>query len=713
MKNLIKAFILLGMTSMYWACQPSGEGAFEPVTVKSPSETLELNFFLSESGRPGYMLYLKNQVVIDSSFLGLEFKNSAPLMENFEVLTVDIEGISETWERKWGETREVKNDYKHLKVSLKEKTADARLLNLSFKLYDDGLGFRYEAPEQNGLGEVEIMDEKTEFKLTGDHMSWWIPGDWEIYEHLYTKSLVSEVDAGAKRNNEFLAQTYIPDPDAVNTPYTMKTEDGIHISIHEANLTDYAGMTLHIDKENLTLSSALVAWEDGTKVKAKTPFVSPWRTIQVSPNAGGLIESNLIVNLNEPNKLDDLSYIEPMKYVGIWWEMHLGVSSWGMEGGKHGATTENAKRYIDFAAENGFGGVLIEGWNTGWEQWVGDEREGIFDWQTPYPDFDIDEVVAYGKEKDVQIIGHHETSGDVGNYDAMVEDAMAFYNEKGIHAVKTGYVGTLIPPTHYHHGQWMVNHYRKVVEVAAKNKIMVNAHEPIKATGIRRTYPNMIAREGLRGQEFNAWSDGNPPEHTLIIPFTRMLGGPIDFTPGIFNLKLSKLTGKVGMHEDRDTMFESEESYKPDNQVSTTLAKQLALYVVLYSPIQMAADLPQHYEGHPAFQFIRDVVVNWETSKIINGEVGEYITTVRKDRDSDDWFLGSITNIEPRDFEIALDFLDEGKAYQAIVYKDGADAHWDDNPQSYEIEEMEVKKGDQLNIKLAPGGGQAIYFKAK
>jgi hypothetical protein len=616
----------------------------------------------------------------------------------------------EDWETIWGEQRIVKNHYNQLKVDLSEIVEPFRKFSVVFKVYNDGLGFRYEFPEQEAMNDVVIMDEYTEFNLTGNHMSWWIPGDWEIYEHLYTKSRLSDIDAGAKRKNPYLAQSYIPDSVAVNTPFTMKTDDGLYLSIHEANLTDYAGMTLHINKESYTLNSALVAWDDGSKVKTKVPFVTPWRTIQIGDKAGDLIESNLIVNLNEPNKLENTDWIKPTKYVGIWWEMHLGVSSWDYASGRHGATTENAFRYIDFAAEHGFDAVLIEGWNTGWEDWVGDNREGIFDWLTPYPDFDIDAVVAYGAEKGVGIIGHHETSGDVGNYDKQLEKAMAFYHEKGIGAVKTGYVGTIIPKTNYHHGQWMVQHYRRALEVAAKNEIMVVAHEPIKGTGIRRTYPNMMSREGLRGQEFNAWSDGNPPAHTAIVPFTRMLAGPIDFTPGIFNLKLKKLKGDVGMSETREKIFDLE-SYKPDNQVSTTLAKQLALYVVLYSPVQMAADLPQHYQGHEALQFIKDVAVDWEQSKVLDGEIGEYVVITRQERGSETWFLGAITNEKARNYNLHFDFLDPGSSYEVTAYLDAENAHWDDNPQAYKIKTFEVNHETRIDLKMAAGGGFALTIK--
>ncbi|MEL7120366.1 MAG: glycoside hydrolase family 97 protein, partial [Bacteroidota bacterium] len=568
-----------------------------------------------------------------------------------------------------------------------------RKFQLTFKVYDDGLGFRYSFPEQEGMDEVTITDEHTHFNLTSDPTCWWIPGDWDIYEHLYNTTRFSEIDAISKRDHPNLAQTYIPE-NAVNTPITMKTDDGIYLSFHEANLTDYSGMTLKIDADNLQMVSELVGRPDNAKATVKTPFSTPWRTIQITDEAGDLIASNLIVNLNEPNKLEDTDWIEPMKYIGIWWEMHLGKSSWGKEGGMHGATTENTKKYIDFAADHGIKGVLVEGWNTGWEVWLNPEdRIDAFDFVTPYDDYNIQELAEYAKSKGVSIIGHHETSAVVTRYDEQMDTAYAFFNDLGIKAIKTGYVGKIHPEGQYHHGQYMVNHYRRALTKAAANQIMVDAHEPIKATGIRRTYPNMVSREGLRGQEFNAWSvDMNPPEHTVIVAFTRMLGGPIDFTPGIFDIKF--------------------EDWKPDNQVNTTLAKQLALYVTLYSPVQMAADLPENYEGNPAFQFIEDVAVDWDTSIVLNGEVGDYVSIVRKEKDGNNWFLGSITDEDARELPIDLSFLEAGKKYEAIVYADGENAHWDDNPLDISITKMEVDSNTKMTLKLAAGGGTAISFRA-
>lgn len=660
-------------------------------TINSPNENIKINFLLTTEGQPAYKVWFKDQNIIDFSTLGFEFREALPLEKGFTLNSSDHREFNETWQMHWGEQVDVKNHYNEMTVQLKETQAPNRKLNIIFRAYDDGLAIRYEFPEQDELDNITIMDENIQFNLTGDHTTWWIPGDWDIYEHLYNTTKISEIDALSKRNHPNLAQTYIPE-NAVNTPVTMKTENGIFLSFHEAALTDYSGMTLKVDTENLLLQSELVGSRDGSKVKRQVPFKTPWRTIQIAEKAGDLIESNLIVNLNEPNQLEDITWIKPTKYVGIWWEMHLGKSSWDMASGRHGATTENAKRYIDFAAENEIGSVLVEGWNTGWEHWIGfEDREGVFDFVTPYEDYDLDEVVAYGKTKGVDIIMHHETSAAPRTYEQQLDKAFSLCKRLGIHAVKTGYVGKIIPKGEYHHGQWMVNHYRKVVKKAAEYQVMVNAHEPIKATGIRRTYPNMISREGLRGQEFNAWSvDMNPPEHLTIVPFTRMLAGPIDFTPGIFNIKFDE--------------------YKEKNQVNTTLAKQLALYVVIYSPIQMAADLPEHYENQPAFQFIRDVGVDWERSKVLNGEIGEYVTIVRKEKGTGIWFLGSITNKDSRQFEIVLDFLESGKKYSAIIYSDTEDSHWNNKPTAIEITQRIVTHRDQLILRLAEGGGAAVSF---
>jgi alpha-glucosidase len=659
----------------------------------SPDGKLVAEFFLNQAGQPTYLVRYGTQLVIDTSTLGMDLLDAKPLRTGFEVLGVKHRLIDEEWEMPWGEQRLVRNRARELRVHLQETSEAPRELFLVFRAYDDGLGFRYEFPEQDNLDQVVIKNEETQFQLTGDHLCWWIPGDWDIYEHLYNTTKLSEIDATAKRDHPNLGQTYIP-YNAVNTPVTMKTAEGLYLSFHEAALTDYSGMTLRVDTTSYLLTSELVGGpQEHVKVTRNVPFQTPWRTLQIADRAGDLIESNLIVNLNEPSVLDDVSWFTPMKYAGIWWEMHLDKATWKLEGGRHGATTENAKRYIDFCAANGLKGLLVEGWNTGWEHWIGfEDREGVFDFVTPYEDYDIEEVVRYGKEKGVQLIMHHETSGAPRTYDQQLEAAYQLCEDLDIHAVKTGYVGKLIPKGMYHHGQWMVNHYQRVVEMAAKHKVAVNAHEPIKDTGKRRTWPNIISREGLRGQEFNAWSveGGNPPEHLPIVAFTRMLAGPIDFTPGIFDIKLKP--------------------YQPDNQVNTTLAQQLALYVVIYSPIQMAADLPEHYTGEPAFQFIRDVAVDWEQSRVLDGEPGDFVAIARQERGGKRWFLGAITDEDERTLSLPLSFLGEKGAYRADIYRDGAKAHWDDNPRDIVIESRTLTAKDTLEIRLAPGGGLAVSF---
>jgi len=685
-------------------------------SVSSPSENIKIEFKLDEMGTPYYQVFFNEKEIIGKSKMGFDLMNAQDMKTGFELLGTEEMMMNENWEMPWGEQRMVNNHFEEMKIILQESEEPKRLLNLYFRAYDDGVAFRYEFPEQEGMAELMIMDEQTQFQLTGDHKTWWIPGDWDIYEHLYNTSRISEIDALEKAKHVNLAQTHIP-YNAVNTPVTMRTDDGVHLSFHEANLTDYSGMTLKVDTVTFCMTSGLVgSGNHDYKVKCSLPFKTPWRTIQISKDAKDLISSQLILNLNEPNELGDVSWFKPMKYVGIWWDMHLGTASWdygmtvadgkwvdtGKAHGRHGATTANAKRYIDFASKNGITGILVEGWNTGWERWIGfEDREGVFDFVTSYPDYDIEEVVRYGREKGVELIMHHETSAAVNTYDQQMDTAFALMQSLGIHSVKTGYVGKIIPTGEYHHGQWMVNHYRRVLETAAKYQVAINAHEPIKATGIRRTLPNAIAREGLRGQEFNAWATdgGNPPEHLTIIPFTRMLAGPIDFTPGVFDIKLSKKTP--------NPVWGAENK----SQINTTLAHQLALYVVIYSPIQMACDLPEHYEGQPALQFINDVGVDWENTIVLDGDIGDFVAIARQEKETLDWFIGAVSDENARDITIDFSFLEEGENYKVIVYKDGKDAHWDDNPLDYEIEKLEITKDDQKTFHLAAGGGLAISLK--
>ena len=687
MKKLVTPLLAALLITHFAACKKT-----LVTNVESPSGEIRVEVFILADGLAAYTVHYQQKLLIDTSGFAFEFLDAPPLRNGLMILSTKTRSFFETWEMPWGEQRFVENHFNELNLAFAEKEGLKRRFHLVFRVYDDGLGFRFEFPEQENLKDVFITEELTQFNLTGDHKVWWTPGDWDISEHLYSTTPFSEIDALSKRNHPNLAQTYIP-VNAVNTPVTMKTEDGIYLSFHEAALLNYSSITLAVDHENLSMTTNLVGSWRNYKVEQKTPFHTPWRMIQIANRAGDLIESKLILNLNEPGKIEDTSWLKPIKYIGIWWEMHLDVSTWGKASGRHGATTENAMRYIDFAAANGIDAVLIEGWNTGWEDWIGTaDREGIFDFVTPYPDYDLEAVVNYARARGVDIVMHHETSAAVTTYYQQLDTAYALIQHLGINAVKTGYVGTIIPEGEYHHNQFMVNHYQKVLEVAARHKVAVNSHETSMASGLRRTWPNKFAMENLRGQEFNAWASdgGNPPEHLTIVPFTRMLAGPIDYTPGIFNIKLGPT--------------------KPNNQVNTTLAHQLALYVVLYSPIQMAADLPQNYEGHPAFQFIRDVGVDWEQTRVLDGEIGEFVTIARQERETRNWFLGSVTNHDARNISVKTDFLVPGKKYLATIYSDGADAHWFNNPTAYMIEEKEVDTETLMHFNLAPGGGVAVSF---
>ncbi len=640
------------------------------LTVFSPDKKVNLTFKLDET-RPCYLINVEDKPVILTSALGFKLKYRDPLDSNFVIKDYEEATVDQTWEQPWGEKRIIRNNYNQLTVFLEEAGNLNRKLNIVFRVYNDGVGFRYEIPQQENMDSLFIMDEKTEFVFSDNHFAWWIPAYRDNrYEYLYRKSPINKLDT-------------------VHTPLTIETGDGRFLCIHEANLTDYASMTLAKIKEN-TLKCDLVPWSDGIKVKSVVPMVTPWRTIQIAENPGDLITSYLVLNLNDPNKLGDVSWIKPMKYIGIWWSMHTGLYTWE-QSEKHGATTENTKKYIDFAARYGFGGVLVEGWNLGWDgNWP--DNADKFNFTVPYDDYNLKELCEYASSKGVKIIGHNETAAGTGNYEKQMEDAFKLYQELGINAVKTGYVGTRLSKKEWHHGQYGVRHFRKVIETAAKYKIMVDAHEPIKGTGIRRIYPNMLSREGARGQEYNAWSPdgGNPPEHETILPFTRLLSGPMDFTPGIFDIMIKE---------------------KPENRVNTTLAKQLALYVVIYSPLQMAADLPENYENNPAFQFILDVPVDWDDTRVLNGRIGDYITVVRKDRNSNDWYLGSVTDEDYRQFEIELSFLDNDKKYAAEIYADADEADWVTNPLAINISRKEVDMNSKIIVKLARGGGQAIRFK--
>lgn len=637
--------------------------------IRSPQGKLWLQFY-EQDGELYYSLRAGIFQVLEKSKMGFKLKEG-DLSEGFKITKVEKSSFKETWTQPWGEVKDIENHYSELKAEVQKNSGEK--MNIVFRVYDYGLGFRYEWPEQELLSEFTIMDELTEFNLIGNHKSWSI----EAYipnrsEHLYEEKPLFEVDT-------------------VQTPFTMQTEDGLYLSIHEAALTDYASMSL-ANNGNGSLEADLVPWKNGDKVYVKVPHVSPWRTIQVAEKPGDLITNYLILNLNEPSKIEDTSWIKPSKYVGIWWDMHIQTKTWDM-GRYHGATTEYTKEWMDFAAKHGFDGVLVEGWNKGWGR-----DEGYFSYTEAYPDFDIEEVTSYGDSLGVKLIGHHETYTGISNYERQVDEAFALYKKLGVEAIKTGYVGDFVEGGEWHHGQYMVRHYRDIVEKAAAAKIMLNVHEPIKDTGIRRTWPNMMTREGARGQEFNAWSEdgGNPPSHTTTIPFTRLLGGPMDYTPGVFNLLLS------------------DKQYNPiPNRVKSTLAKELALYVVIYSPMHMAADLIKNLEAKPmALQFVKDVPVDWEKTKVLAAEIGDYIVTARKDRNSEDWYLGGITNEDAREIEIDLSFLDYGTRYEAQIYADGFDAHWETEPYLMQFGNIRVNRTQKMNLKLAAGGGAAIRFKA-
>ena len=643
--------------------------ADESFKLSSPDNKLNLQVSLNEKGEIYYQLNGYKSHLINKSKLGLQLKGDDSFSHSLKLVETEINQLDETWQAIWGENLSIQNNYKQLFVKL--ETSEGKRFNLYFKLFNDGLAFRYKIPKQDGINEINIVNELTEFNFSNEATAWSIPANFESYEMLYKTSLLSEVK------------------DA-NTPLTFRTKSGIHMSIHEANLTDYAGMTLQ-QKEGLSFSCNLVPWPDGIKVKTKESLLSPWRTITVSQDAAQLVASNLVLNLNEPCKLEDTSWIEPMKYIGIWWGMHLGVETWTM-GPNHGATTVNMKKYINFAADNNIQAVLAEGWNTGWENWG---KAHAFDQVTPYADFDFKKIVAYADKKGVELIGHHETGGDIFYYEQQMEKAMKKLHDAGIRSLKTGYAGP-IPQGHFHHGQRMVQHYRKVLETAAQYKIMVNAHEPIKATGIRRTYPNMMAREGARGMEWNGWSEGNPPEHHVMLPFTRCLGGPLDYTPGTFDI----------LYKNRKNYTKWNSNDKGNSRVNTTLAKQLALWVCLYSPVQMASDLIENYQGQDAFQFFRNLPSKWEKSKVLAAEVGDYFAVARKS--GKNWYIGAITDEESRILTVNLSFLTSGKNYKAIIYSDNDKTSLENNPTAISISSATVNSDSVLKVIMSAGGGQAI-----
>ncbi|MCY7375312.1 MAG: glycoside hydrolase family 97 protein [Pyrinomonadaceae bacterium] len=694
--------------------------------LNSPNGNLSLSFKLTEAGEPVYQLSYKNKIVIKESKMGFEIKNQPALLKGFTVLEIKNSEKNETWNPVWGEVKTIRNNYKESAVTLEQILASevfspsagssdakkiTRKITIRFRLFDDGLGFRYEFPVQDELKYFTVNDEKTGFNLTGDHKTFWIPGDYDSNEYAYTTSKLSEVDATvSKKINEIAFRTPFAD-NAVQTPLIMKSNDGLYLNIHEAALVNYPAMYLMVDRKNFDLTTHLAPNAVGSAAFLQTPANTPWRTVIVSDKATDILASKMILNLNEPSKIKDTSWIKPQKMIGVWWEMHVGKASWNYSdvnnikldetdwkslkpNGKHGANTANVKRYVDFAAKNNIDGVLVEGWNTGWEDWFGNWKEEVFDFVTSYPDFDVKELQNYAAARKVKLIMHHETSGSASNYERRLDEAFRFMKANGYDAVKTGYVGKIVPRGEFHDGQMMVNHYTHVAQTAAKYKIMIDSHESVRPTGLQRTYPNWLASEAARGNEFNAWSVGNPPEHETILPFTRLMGGSMDYTPGIFEIKMSYYDAKK------------------TEQVHTTLAKQLALYVTMYSPLQMAADLPENYEKKmDAFQFIRDVAVDWDDTKILEAEPGDFITMARKAKNKDEWFIGAITDENSRTADASLNFLAPNKQYVAAIYGDAKDADWQNNPMAYEIKSYLVNAQTTLKIALAKGGGAAVSIK--
>ncbi|MBX7125291.1 MAG: glycoside hydrolase family 97 protein [Cyclobacteriaceae bacterium] len=668
----------------------------QTIQLRSPDHHLKLNAVIAANGGLTYELHRKGIAVVKPSVLGFVLSRPEVRLDQFELLRVDSSLVDNTWKPLWGEVSTIRNFYTEVKLSLRQKTSPGIRLNVVFRLFNDGMGLRYEFPEQPGFVHFTVKDELTAFSLAGDHKAFWIPGDFDSNEYSYQTSRLSEIDATkAAAQEKDIAVTAVIGPHSVQTPLMMKSGNGLYINVHEAALINYPALNLTLDPASLTLQATLVPDVTGNKAWLQTPFSTPWRTVIVSDMATEILASKLILNLNAPPPADDYSWIKPQKFLGVWWEMHVGKATWQMAGGKHGATTDNTKRYIDFASRHGFDGVLVEGWNAGWEDWFGNWKEEVFDFVTPYPDYDLQELTAYARSKGVKLIMHHETSGSVTNYERRLDTAYRFMKYHGMETVKTGYVGKIIPRGEHHDGQWMVNHYNRVAEKTRSYRIMLDAHEPVHPTGLHRTFPNWMANEAARGSEFNnAPTLGITPEHTTILPFTRLMGGPMDFTPGLFHMQLNQ--------------FDPARS----TRVRTTLAKQLALYVTMYSPLQMAADLPENYEQYPdAFQFIKDVAVDWDDTRILEAEPGDYITIARKAKGTTSWFLGAITDENARELNVKLDFLDDAVTYEATVYQDAPGADWDHHPELYQIRQVKVTRKSQLKVPLAPGGGCAVALR--
>ena len=674
--------------------------------LKSPDGNLLMRFEVNGEGTPVYELTYKRKPVIKPSRLGLEIEGFS-LRKAFTLKGVETVTFDETWTPVWGEVKAIRNHYNEMTATLHQADGD-RTMVIRFRLYDDGLGFRYEFPQQKSLNYFVIKEEYSEFAMAGDHKAFWIPGDYDTQEYDYTESRLTEIRR--------LMQTAITpntsqtpfSPTGVQTALMMKSDDGLYINLHEAALVDYPCMSLNLDDQTLTFQSWLTPDAQGKKGYMQTPCHTPWRTVIVSDDARRILASHLTLNLNEPCKLDDVSWIRPVKYIGVWWEMISGKSTWAYTNdlpsvhldvtdytkmkpnGTHAANNEKVRRYIDFAAKHGFDQVLVEGWNIGWEDWFGNSKDYVFDFVTPYPDFDLKALNEYAHSKGVKLMMHHETSSSVRNYERQMEKAYKLMNDYGYNAVKSGYVGNIIPRGEYHYGQWMVNHYLYAVKKAAEHRIMVNAHEAVRPTGLCRTYPNLIGNEAARGGEYESFG-GNKVFHTTILPFTRLMGGPMDYTPGIFETRLEKVN--------------------PGNNsyVHSTLARQLALYVTMYSPLQMAADLPENYERFmDAFQFIKDVAIDWDDSKYLEAEPGRYITVARKAKGTNNWFVGCTANEDGHLSNVSLDFLDPGRKYTATIYADAPTAHYEKNPQAYTIKQMKVTNKSKLTLRAASGGGYAI-----
>ncbi len=652
--------------------QPKSSPSSQQWQLQSPDQALTVTLTL-DSQSFSYQLNFKGKPVLKPSRLGMAFKDQPPLQAGLKVLKVSQRTANSSWQPVWGQRATIVDHFSELVVDAVETGAKPRQLQLVFRAYNDGIAFRYHLPAQPNLNKVVISNELTEFAFARNFKAWWIPAYRnQRFEYQYLNSALSSIDVA-------------------HTPLTL-TDEGIAVSVHEAALVNYTSMTLrNITDNHITLTADLVPWANGDKVYTQTPFSTPWRTIQVADTEVALLDSDLILNLNEPPAKDvELGYIKPGKYIGIWWEMHIGQKDWS-PGPLQGATTERAMQYIDFASQHDIDGVLVEGWNHGWEgEWW--QRPPTFSFTKPVAGFDIDKVAAYAKAKGVRLIGHHETAAGIQYYEQQMDEAFKLYQQLGVNSVKMGYVGTRVDQNQWHHGQYMVEHFGRVTETAARYGVMVNAHETVKDTGLSRTYPNLMTRECVRGMEYNGGSpdSGNLPNHTVIIPFTRGLAGPIDFTPGIFNFNYQQ--------------------HRPNNRVPSTLANQLALYVTLYSPLQMAADLPENYQGHPAFAFIDAVPTDWQQSKALQGKIGEYLVIARQDKHSENWYLGATSNEQARELTVKLDFLKPGQSYQMISYLDAPDAHWETKPMAYQITKSVVKAGSEIKLKLQPGGGAAIEF---